>query len=122
RVWSDEHRLETWLRVEIAAAEAWHEVGAIPDEAIARIRAADFDPHRYRALLAETHHDMIAFVRAVAERLGAAGRFVHLGLTSSDVLDTGLALQLREAAELLERDLDGLEAVVAELAIRHKYT
>jgi adenylosuccinate lyase len=122
RVWSEEHKLETWLQIEVAVAEAWHDVGAVPDDAIERIRAADFDPERYRALLAETHHDVIAFVRTVAERLGDAGRFVHLGLTSSDVLDTALALQLGEAAELLEGDLERLEAVVAELAVRHKYT
>jgi adenylosuccinate lyase len=122
RVWSDEEKLRAWLRVEVTVAEAWAEAGVIPEGAVGRMRAAAIDRGRFEALEAETHHDMIAFVRSVAEQLGDAGRFVHLGLTSSDVLDTALPLQVREAVDILQHDLDRLEAAVAALAVRHKYT
>ncbi len=121
-VWSEDNKLQTWLRVEIAVAEAWAELGVIPEAALPAIRAATLDTARFAQLEAETHHDMIAFVRTVAERLGDAGRFIHLGLTSSDVLDTALALQVREAVALLDGDLVRLENVAAELAVRYKYT
>jgi adenylosuccinate lyase len=122
RVWSDQHKLETWLRVEIAVSEAWGDQGVVPPQALREIRGASFDQERYDELLAETHHDMIAFVRTVSERLGDAGRYVHLGLTSSDVLDTALALQLQEACEILEQDLERLEVAVTRLAVEHKAT
>jgi len=122
RVWSDDTKLRTWLRVEIAVAEAWTDAGVVPAEALERIQGATIDRARFEALEAETHHDMIAFVRSVAEQLGDAGRFVHLGLTSSDVLDTALALQVREALDLLLGDVDRLEAAVAALALQHKHT
>jgi adenylosuccinate lyase len=122
RVWSEQHKLETWLRVEIAVSEAWAEFGIVPAEALRQIREASFDQERYDELLAETHHDMIAFVRTVSERIGDAGRYVHLGLTSSDVLDTALALQLQEACEILEQDLERLESAVTRRAVEHKAT
>jgi adenylosuccinate lyase len=122
RVWSDEHRMQLWLQVEVAVCEAWTEAGVIPEADMAAIREATVQSERSAELFAQTHHDMIAFTRAIAEHLGPPGRWIHLGLTSSDVLDTALSLQVQEAADLLADDLRQLEAVLAELAVRHKLT
>jgi adenylosuccinate lyase len=121
-VWSDEHRMELWLQVEIAVSEAWAEMGVIPEEDIAAIRRATVQSDRSAELFRETHHDMISFTRAVAERLGRPGRWIHLGLTSSDVLDTALSLQIQEAADILAEDLRELESVLSEMAVRYKQT
>jgi adenylosuccinate lyase len=122
RIWSEEHKLELWLKVELAVCEAWGELGAIPEADLEVIRGAAVDPQRMAELFGQTHHDMISFTRAVAEKLGPPGRWIHLGLTSSDVLDTALSLQIQEASDVLAEDLRHLEAAVSELAIRHKYT
>src|SRR6266568_4452912 len=121
-VWSDEHRAELWLKVEIAVCEAWAEEGVIPEADMAVIRGAVIQAERSDELFRETHHDMISFTRAIAETLGAPGRWIHLGLTSSDVLDTALSLQVQEAADILADDLRQLEAVLSELAVRYKHT
>ena len=121
-VWSDEHRAELWLKVELAVCEAWADMGVIPEEDIVAIRGATVQTERSAELLRETHHDMIAFTRSIAEHLGPPGRWIHLGLTSSDVLDTALSLQIQEAADVLAEDLQALEAVLAELAVRYKHT
>jgi adenylosuccinate lyase len=122
RVWSDEHRMELWLAVEIAVCEAWAELGVIPEEDMAAIRSAGVQADRSAELFNETHHDMISFTRAIAERLGPPGRWIHLGLTSSDVLDTALSLQIQEACDILADDLKQLEDVLSELAVRYKHT
>ncbi len=122
RVWSEENKLAKWLRVEILACEAWAERGAIPAEDLAAIRGATLNRQRMAEIEAESHHDMLSFVRAVAESVGPAGRFIHLGLTSSDVLDTALAVVLVEACDLLADDLARVEAVLARQAVRHKRT
>jgi len=122
RVWSEEHTLDLWLRVEVAVCEAWADVGVIPEADMVAIRAASVDRARVAELLAETHHDMISFTRAVAESLGEPGRWIHLGLTSSDVLDTALSLQIQEAADIIAADLDRLEAALSEQAVRYRYT
>jgi adenylosuccinate lyase len=123
RIWSEEHKIELWLRVEIAVAEAWAEAGVVPSEALERIRGARCDLARMREIEAEVDHDVIAFIRATVESIGeAAGRFFHLGLTSSDVIDTALALQLVEASDLLLADLETLLDVVGEQAVRHRRT
>ncbi len=96
-LWSEEHKLDTWLRVEILVCEGWAREGAIPEEAMAAIRNASYDLERAQEIERETHHDVIAFLRSVQERLGPEGRFIHLGLTSSDVVDTALAVRLVEA-------------------------
>src|SRR5581483_11074948 len=103
RVWSEERRLELWLDVELAALDAWTELGVVPAEAAAeaRARARPPSPARVAELERVTNHDVAAFVDAVAGDLGEAGRFFHYGLTSSDVVDTALALQIREAGALL---------------------
>ncbi|MBI2755686.1 MAG: adenylosuccinate lyase [Chloroflexi bacterium] len=122
RVWSEERKLELWLKVEIAACEAWTDAGVIPAEDMVVIRGATVDSDRWADLMAETHHDMISFTRTVAERLGPPGRWIHLGLTSSDVLDTALSLQVQDAADLLAGGLDKLDEALSEQAVRHKLT
>jgi adenylosuccinate lyase len=121
-VWSDESKIDAWLAVEKAVAEAWHRRGRIPDWAMPAIRDAHCDLERMREIERETDHDVVAFLRAVSETAGDAGRFIHLGLTSSDVVDTGLALQVRAASRLLDEGLDRLTSVVGEQAVRHKWT
>ncbi len=122
RIWSDESKFARWLEVEIAVCEAWSELGAIPREAVPKIKLARLNPKRMEELLAETHHDMTAFLGSVSESLGDESRFIHLGLTSSDVMDTALSRQLVEAAKLLGQDIKELISVVAERALEHKYT
>jgi adenylosuccinate lyase len=122
RVWSDENKFDRWLDVEIAACEAWAELGVIPRKAIPKIKMARVDLKRMNEILQETHHDMTAFLGAVAESLGSESRFIHLGMTSSDVMDTALSLQLVEAVEIIEEDIKQLIAVLAEKAIKYKYT
>jgi adenylosuccinate lyase len=121
-VWSDESKLARWLDVELAALEAWAELGAVRAETVAEIRkhARPPSPERVAELERATHHDVAAFVDAVAEQLGDEGRWVHHGLTSSDVVDTALSLQVRDAGELVTAGLErALEAVV-ERAWHHK--
>src|SRR5262245_40478130 len=122
RVWSEEHKLAQWLRVEILACEAGAELGAIGAGDLAAIRGASVDRARMEEIYRESHHDLLSFVRAVAESVGPPGRFIHLGLTSSDVLDTALAVVLVEACELLAADLSRLEAVLARRAVEHQHT
>jgi len=121
-VWSDESKLARWLDVELAALEGWAELAAVPADAVAEIRAKAKPPtpERVAELERETQHDVAAFVDAVAEEVGPAGRWIHHGLTSSDVVDTALSLQVREAGELLLRELNLALDAVTERAVRHK--
>ncbi len=121
-IWSDQRKVDGWLAVEIAVSEAWHRRGRIPDDAIVAIRGATCDLARMREIERETDHDVIAFLRATGESVGEAARFIHLGLTSSDVVDTGLALQVRDAGDLLAAGLDGLVTVLARVAREHRDT
>ena len=121
-VWSDRRRFEHWLRIEILAAEAWAETGRVPRESLPAIRAATFDVDKIAEVEERVGHDVIAFLTVVGESIGADSRFLHLGMTSSDVLDTALALQLREAAALIIGDLEKVHTVAVELAIRHRRT
>jgi adenylosuccinate lyase len=124
RVWSDEGKLARWLDVELAALDGWAELGVVPRDAVARIRAtaAPPDPARVAELEAVLHHDTAAFVDAVAEGLGEEGRWFHYGLTSSDVVDTALSLQLQAAGELVLLELEGAFAAVVERAREHRET
>ncbi|MGB2813813.1 MAG: adenylosuccinate lyase [Dehalococcoidales bacterium] len=122
RVWSDENKFNKWLEVEIAACDAWAEIGVVPREAIPKIKLAKCNLKRMEEILKETHHDMTAFLGSVAESLGEESRFIHLGLTSSDVMDTALSLQMVEASELLTEDVKELITVLAQKAMEHKYT
>jgi adenylosuccinate lyase len=122
RVWSEEHKLDIWLRVELLVCEGWAREGAIPSADMEKLRTARYDLARARALEREIHHDVIAFLRSVQEGLGPEGRFLHLGLTSSDVLDTALAVQLREAGMLIREALERLAETVTAAALRHRQT
>ena len=122
KVWSDESKFEKWLQVEIAVCEAWAELGAIPKEALPKIKNASFNIKRIDEILKRTHHDMTAFIGAVAESLGEESRFIHLGLTSSDVIDTALSLQLVAAADILAQDIAELIAVLKEKAVAYQHT
>jgi len=122
RVWSEENKLDKWLQVEVAVCEAWAELGVIPQEDIAKIRNARYDKAKVDEYFRITHHDVTAFLRSVADSLGPEGRFVHLGLTSSDVMDTALSLQLVDAADLLARDVEDVIGVLAERATEHRNT
>jgi adenylosuccinate lyase len=122
-IWSDQRRYETWLEVELAAADAMAEAGLIPQDAAAGLRArAGFDIARIEEIEATTQHDVIAFTTAVAEKVGPAARWLHFGLTSSDVIDTAQALQMREACGLVIRNIGLLMETVRERADEHRRT
>jgi adenylosuccinate lyase len=124
KVWSEQNKLARWLEVELAALDGWAELGAVPAEVAAEIRerAVPPPPERVAELERETQHDVAAFVDAVASELGAVGRFFHYGLTSSDVVDTGLSMQVRDAGGLLLAGLDrAVQAVIAR-AEEHRET
>jgi adenylosuccinate lyase len=123
-IWSDEGRLARWLEVELAALEGWASVGAVPREAVDEIRAHTVPPtpERVAEIEERTQHDLAAFVDAVQADLGPAGRWLHYGLTSSDVLDTALALQARDAGQLVLEGLDRALAGVVRRAEEHRYT
>jgi adenylosuccinate lyase len=123
RVWSDEEKYATWLRVELAVCEAYARRGRIPSDALARIRTrAHVDLPRIQAIQARVKHEMIALLTSLEEQLGADSRFVHQGLTSNDVWDTALALQLGRAAELVIAGQERLRTALAALARRYKDT
>src|SRR4051794_9953661 len=124
KIWSDESRLARWLDVELAALDAWAELGAIPAEDVAEIRARAVPPTPERVAEIErvTDHDVAAFVDAVGEQVGPAGRWVHYGLTSSDVVDTALALQIQDAGRLIVEGIDRALAAVVTQAEQHRNT
>jgi len=122
KIWSEENKFDLWLKVEIAVCEAWAELGEIPQKEIVKIRKASYNLNRIAGFLKVTHHDMTAFLNSVAESLGEESRFVHLGLTSSDVMDTALGLQLTQAADILAKDIAELISVLESKAIEYKYT
>jgi adenylosuccinate lyase len=122
KIWSEENKFAQWLKVEIATCEAWAELGEIPRESIAKIKKASYSLDRIAEFLKVTHHDMTAFLNSVAESLGEESRFIHLGLTSSDVIDTALGLQLTQAADILVQDVAELISVLENKAVEHKYT
>lgn len=123
KIWEPEHRFESWLKVEIFACEAWANLGHIPKEALEQIKKkARFNIARINELEAIVKHDVIAFVSAVAENVGDGSQYLHMGLTSSDVLDTSLAMLLLEAADILLKDLENLLSAIKERAYQYKFT
>lgn len=123
RIWSDENRYRVWLEVELAVCEAWARRGEIPPGDLETIREkASFDVARIEELERELRHDVLAFLTCVSERVGSASRFIHLGMTSSDVLDTCFSIQLRGAGDLIVAGLSGLLEVLRERAFEHKDT
>ena len=122
-VWSEQAKFQSWLDVEIAATEANCRLGCVPQDALDTIKAkADFSVERILEIEAEVRHDVIAFLTNVNEHVGDAGRHIHVGMTSSDVLDTGLALQLKRSVALLRQELDALADALRALAREHKAT
>ena len=122
-IWSEQRRYETWLEVELAAADAMAEAGLVPADAARELRAkAAFDIARIEEIEQTTQHDVIAFTTAVAEKVGPAARWLHFGLTSSDVVDTAQAIQLRQACDLIVKDLAGLMEAVRGRADEHRRT
>ncbi len=122
RVWSLDRKYEQWLAVEVAVCEAWAELGKVPESALPAIRQAHVDRRRMDEVLEQTKHDVTAFLKAVGETIGPEARFVHLGLTSNDIIDTGLCLQVAEASAILLGDVDALLATLEALALKHKDT
>jgi len=122
RLWSDENRFATWLEVEVACTTVLTERGVVPEAALAAIKArARFDVSRIEEIEREVQHDVIAFVSCVAENVGPDGRWIHFGLTSSDVVDTALAILMRDACDLVATGLGGLLEAVRERAMRHRH-
>jgi adenylosuccinate lyase len=122
-IWSEEAKFQSWLDVEIAATEANCELGRVPAEAVATIKEkAAFSVERILEIEAEVRHDVIAFLTNVNEHVGDAGRYIHVGMTSSDVLDTGVALQMKASVQLLRTELDKLAEALRVLAREHKGT
>ncbi|TMF96318.1 MAG: adenylosuccinate lyase [Chloroflexi bacterium] len=122
-VWSDQHKFELWLRIEILACEAWASLGRIPEAALTRIRKGTFDATKIAELESRVGHDVIAFLTVLGESIGQPeARYVHLGMTSQDLNDTAMAVQMVESARLIGRDLHAVREAAAELAIKHRRT
>ena len=122
-LWSEEKKFRTWLEIELAVVEAWHSLGKVPAEALSGIRKkADFQVARIAEIEKETHHDVVAFVDAVSEKIGPLSSYFHVGLTSSDLLDTANAVILKEAATILIDDLEELKGIFREKAFQYKDT
>ncbi|MFC7322650.1 adenylosuccinate lyase [Halobacillus campisalis] len=122
-IWTEENRYQAWLEVEILACEAWSELGVIPKEDVAKLRkGASFNIDRIHEIEAETRHDVVAFTRAVSETVGEERKWVHYGLTSTDVVDTALSYQLKQANEIIRKDLVNFIDIIADKAREHKHT
>lgn len=122
-IWTDQNRYQAWLEVEILADEAWAELGEIPKEDVALIREkASFDIDRILEIEAQTRHDVVAFTRAVSESLGDESKWVHYGLTSTDVVDTAYGYLMKQANDLIREDLNRFVTIIGEKAKEYKYT
>ncbi|MRH44906.1 adenylosuccinate lyase [Aquibacillus halophilus] len=122
-IWTDENKYNAWLEVEILACEAWSELGVIPKEDVKKIReSASFDVNRILEIEEETRHDVVAFTRAVSETLGEERKWVHYGLTSTDVVDTALSYILKQANTILRKDIERFVDILADKAKEHKHT
>ena len=122
-LWSEENKFWSWLRVELLACEAWARLGRIPSPALKIIKEkADFDLNRINEIEKRTRHDLIAFVTSVREAVGEDGKYIHLGLTSYDIEDTALSLRMRQALDIISKDIKRLSLVLRKKALRHKNT
>ncbi|WP_047979566.1 adenylosuccinate lyase [Ornithinibacillus contaminans] len=123
KIWTEENKFKAWLEVEILACEAWSELGIIPKEDVKKLRAnASFDIERIYEIEKETRHDVVAFTRAVSETLGEERKWVHYGLTSTDVVDTALSYLLKQANEIIRKDINNFIEILKNKAIEHKHT
>src|SRR5699024_10254943 len=122
-IWNDQTKYNCWLAVEIAADEGWSKLGMIPEDDVKKIRDnASFNVERIAEIEAKTHHDVIAFTRCVSESLGDEKKWVHYGLTSTDVVDTAYGYQLKQVNDLLRDDLKKFKQIIADKAKEYKYT
>lgn len=122
-IWSEQNKYEAWLEVELLACEAWAELGVIPEEDMKLLRKnAGFDLERIYEIEEETRHDVVAFTRAVSETLGSERKWIHYGLTSTDVVDTALSYLIKQANEVIRTDLENFIDIIKEKAIEHKHT
>ena len=121
-IWTDQNRYEAWLEVEILACEAWSELGHIPKEDVKIRQNAKVDVKRAQEIEQETRHDVVAFTRQVSETLGDERKWVHYGLTSTDVVDTALSYVIKQANEIIEKDIERFIKVLEEKAKNYKYT
>lgn len=122
-IWTEENRYQAWLEVELLACEAWSELGVIPKEDVEKLREkASFDVERIHEIEAETRHDVVAFTRAVSETVGEERKWVHYGLTSTDVVDTALSYQLKQANDIIRKDLLNFIDILGDKAREHKHT
>src|SRR5438445_8050026 len=122
-VWSDQHKFELWLRIEILACEGWASLGRIPETALPKIRKGTFDATKIAEVESRVGHDVVAFLTVLNESIGQPeARYVHVGMTSQDLNDTAMALQMVESARLIVADLTAARQASAELAIRHRQT
>ena len=119
-VWSDDNKYSKWLQIELAVCEAWTEEGVIPGDDMEKLRSASYDPQIMAEVFQRTRHDVTAFLQSVTHGLEKEGRWLHLGLTSSDIMDTALSLQLVEAGNILAEDIDELKAVLQEKAVTYR--
>jgi adenylosuccinate lyase len=122
QVWSDDNKYQKWLDVELAACEAWTELGVIPAEDMVKLRSATYNYTRMMEILDVTKHDVTAFLQSITEQISEEGRWLHLGLTSSDMMDTALGIQLKQAGALLVKDMDLAIEAVSKKAKEHKKT
>ncbi len=123
KIWTEENRFDAWLEVEILASEAWAELGIIPKDEVKNIRPnARIDVDRIKEIEAETRHDVVAFTRQISETLGEEKKWVHYGLTSTDVVDTAQSYILKQANEIIEQDLNNFIEILADKAREHKHT
>ena len=119
-IWSEEHKFRTWLEVEVAACEAWAKLGKIPVASLKKIKSkAKFSIKRIDEIEKTVDHDVIAFLTSVAENVGADSRFIHMGMTSSDVVDTSLSLLMRDAADIIIKDIDGFLKILRKMAKKY---
>ncbi|MDA1349175.1 MAG: lyase family protein, partial [Chloroflexi bacterium] len=121
-VWSEKSKYDKWLLIELAVSEAWAVDGTVPANDMAKLRSATYDIDRLNQILKITRHDMTAFLQSITEKLGPEGRWLHLGLTTSDVWDTATSLQLMEAADLLNVEIEGMLEALRDKAVEHKHT
>ena len=122
KVWSEQNKYDKWLLVEIAASEAWCEDGVVPEGDMAKLRDVTYDYARLKEILEVHRHEMTAFLQSITEKIGPEGRWLHLGLTTSDVWDTATSLQILDAIELIDEGIDKLMDAIKARALEHKDT
>ena len=122
KIWSDENKYDKWLKVELAACEAWTQLGKIPEDDMSKLRVATYNMKRLNEILNVTKHDMTAFLKSITESIGPEGRWIHKGLTTSDVWDTATSLQLLEAGNLLNTEIDKMLGILKTKAVEYKKT